>query len=273
MHQETASSHFPLAQDFEQHSPSLVQSLPAVLQLSFSGSHVFSGPQVPPQHSESLEQSSPSETHALFWHTEPLQFRLQQSVGALQPAPGAPHATIADSQEFVLGLHVPEQHSFPPVQSSPNALQVGPPPALPASPEAPPALDPDSPEAPPFEDPPLDEPPDVDPPVDIWPASPDPPPDAEDPPEADEPPDDALPLPPVLRPAVPPDAELPPVDAPALPAAAPAPGVREVSFPPQAAATAMVKDTRARTGRTFIGYLGARAGGLRTPDRLPKWPP
>jgi hypothetical protein len=100
----------------------------------------------------------------------PLQLRLQQSVGELQPAPASPHATIADSQELVCGLHVPEQHSLPPAQSSPKALQMGPPPPLPASPPAPlegapdsPAMPPD--DVPPDDVPPLEDPPDVVPPV------------------------------------------------------------------------------------------------------------
>jgi hypothetical protein len=168
MHQETASSHFPFKHDLEQHSPSAEQSLPAVLHAWFSGSQVSSGPQVPPQHSESFAQSSPSETQAALRQTVPLQFRLQQSVGELQPAPGSPHATIADSQELVWGLQVPEQHSPPPAQSSPNALHVGVPPPPPASPATPPKLEPDSPAVPPVEAPPVEEPPlDVVPPVAI----------------------------------------------------------------------------------------------------------
>jgi hypothetical protein len=280
IHQETASSHFPSTHDLEQHSPSPEQSLPAVLQLSFRGVQVSSGPQVPPQHSLSLEQSSPSETQAALRQTFPLQFKLQQSVGALQPAPGSPQATIADSQESVFGLQVPEQHSSPPEQSSPNALQVGPP-SFPPSAVVPPKLEPDSPARPPVDEPPVDEPPVVEPPVDeppvdepplvdpptdIWPASPDVPPLAESPPDAE------LPLPPEFVPPVPLPAEpplaLPPEEEPAFPAVAPLPPLRADSFPPHAAMTAMVRDTRAKIGRTFIGNLGW-GQWLRTTDRHP----
>jgi hypothetical protein len=86
-------------------------------------------PQVPPQHCESLVQACPSETHAVEPHVVPLQCKSQQSVATVQPAPGAPHAVIDDSQVFVTGLHVCEQHSAPPVHKSPNALQLGPEPA------------------------------------------------------------------------------------------------------------------------------------------------
>jgi hypothetical protein len=144
MHQEAPSLHLPSTQACEQHWSSPVHSLPAVLHESLSGSHVSVTPQLALQHSAPPVQPSPSDTQPPVAHWPPSQRRSQQSVGALQPAPGSPHATMDDSQLFVSELQVPEQHSPPTRHMSPNALQVGPEPPAPAPPVSAPAEPPAS---------------------------------------------------------------------------------------------------------------------------------
>jgi hypothetical protein len=106
MHQETVRSHWPSTHEFEQHSASPPHALPEVLQLRLRGVQVWSSAQLPPQHSPSESQACPSDTHVVSEHVPASQRRLQQSVGAEQPAPVSPQATIDDSQVSVTGLHV-----------------------------------------------------------------------------------------------------------------------------------------------------------------------
>jgi hypothetical protein len=111
--------HLPL-----QHCESCVQALPAVEQVALSGL------QLPLTHCV-LQQASPpavhgwlSETHLLALHVPPVQFKLQQSVGLTQLTPAV--AQAATVQMFMVGSHVPEQHSefmaqaLPPVKQPPS---------------------------------------------------------------------------------------------------------------------------------------------------------
>src|SRR5688500_14236439 len=133
MHQDAPSLQLPSTHACEQHCSSLVHSLPAVLHSGFSASHVSVTPHVPPQHSPLALQASPSDTQPPVAHTPSSQRRPQQSVGAEHASPASPQATTDDSQLFVSELHVPEQHSLPTRHMSPNALQLGPEPAVPPS--------------------------------------------------------------------------------------------------------------------------------------------
>ncbi len=89
----------------------------AVLQLGFSATHAPSA-HCPPQHSALSSQASPSETHASLEHSPPSQRRVQQSVAASHASPAGLHSPTFDSQVFVSGLHVPEQHWSSVSQSS-----------------------------------------------------------------------------------------------------------------------------------------------------------
>jgi hypothetical protein len=304
MHHETPWLQVPLTHEFEQQSPSCEQPLPDVLQLVLSGVHVWLLPQVPLQHSVLLEQVWPSETQASLAHVVPLQRRLQQSVAVVQPAPGPPHAAMDDSHEFVTGLHVCEQHSAPPLQSSPYALQVGPDPALAPLPVAPAAGAPPSaaPALPPlFELAPV--PPVVLPPVlalvvpplpavpPLGPAlSPAPPMSPASPPDATVPPAFAAALPPVPDLPLEPPALVPPTPtAPACPLA-PWGGTRVSPLDPHAEAIpseimpnaksffTCIYVSRSDGRRIFSGspesrFMNRGLSGLRPPCkcRCPKW--
>lgn len=81
-------SHLPPVHSFEQQSALPLQTLPAVLHEVFNAAQV-PVEQRPPQHSPSVAQLPPSETHADALQAPLTQLTLQQSGPALQDEPAA----------------------------------------------------------------------------------------------------------------------------------------------------------------------------------------
>jgi|SRR6478735_2556724 len=132
---------FVSSQSPEQQSPLSAHSLPPVLQLSLSATHLPSAPQLPPQHASLSVHAWPSEIH---WSLEQMpltQLSEQQSAPDTHEPPASAHTVRFETQP-ALSSHAPEQHSVPPLQASPTARQlpapgVWPVPAVPSRPLVP----------------------------------------------------------------------------------------------------------------------------------------
>ena len=123
MQKEGAQSHTSSTQDPEQQLSLLSQALPEVLQLLLSGAQLPSV-QLLPQHWSSLVQTSPSEVQLPeLAQLPPIQLRLSQSVGPVQPAPGSP-PPVELAQVLSDASQSPEQHMPPYVQYSAKPMHV-----------------------------------------------------------------------------------------------------------------------------------------------------
>jgi len=100
----------PSLHSFEQHSVFCVQALPEVRQTALSALHAPLS-QVPPQHSPFCVHVWPSPVHCLAEHVPLVHEKVQQSTFDVQAEPGPPHVPARKPQTFVVGSHVPEQHS------------------------------------------------------------------------------------------------------------------------------------------------------------------
>jgi hypothetical protein len=120
MQYEPPSAQCPPVQRCEQHWSFVEHVLPAVRQVTLSGTHVVPL-HVPLQHvaePASFEQLCPSETHWAAAQKPLAQLSEQQSVGALHCVPCAEHRPTTEVHVLVLGSQTPVQQVEPFVHGS-----------------------------------------------------------------------------------------------------------------------------------------------------------
>jgi hypothetical protein len=143
---EASVAHIPCSsQNAEQQSLLPSQLLPNVLQVELSATQVLSSPQSPPQHSPSLPQLSPSDTHWPLLQVPSTQAPEQHSGPTLHGPVAAVHAPASMEHTSRSGSQYWVQQSVPAAQAAPPSAQTGLPPDPPPPPIMPPVPLKDSP--------------------------------------------------------------------------------------------------------------------------------